>query len=115
MTVGYDAAHSRGETVARALNDIAGLIGEGRDDLPGLHLTDDARALATRARDLTQGMFKILVIGEFKNGKSTLLNAMLGRKTLPAKAAPATAVITLLVPGDRSEVAVFEEGRAEPR
>ena len=40
---------------------------------------------------------------------------MLGRKTLPAKAAPATAVITLLVPGDRSEVAIYETNQAEPR
>jgi hypothetical protein len=115
MIAGFEAAHSRGETIANALNDIALLIGEGREGEPGLGLLDDARALATRAQDLTQGLFKILVIGEFKNGKSTLLNAMLGRKTLPAKAAPATAVITLLVAGDRPEVAIYETTQPTPR
>jgi hypothetical protein len=115
MTAGYGAAHQRSETIARTLHEIADVIGEGTPEQPGLGLIDDARALDTRVRDLTQGLFKILVIGEFKNGKSTLLNAMLGRKTLPAKAAPATAVITLLVAGDRPEVAIYETGSQEPR
>jgi len=87
----------------------------GGELVPGLGFREDAAALAVRARDLSQGLFKIIVLGEFKNGKSTLLNGMLGSKTLPAKAAPATAIITVLVYGDKEDVAIFESGATEPR
>ncbi len=122
---GYGAARSTTEAVARSLEGMATLIGEaggepmvlpdGSSVTPGLGLREDAASLLARARDLRQGLFTIIVVGEFKNGKSTLLNAMLGTKTLPAKAAPATAIITALVYGHREDVAIYESGRAEPR
>lgn len=37
--------------------------------------------------------FKVIVLGEFKRGKSTFINAMLGEEVLPAFATPCTAVI----------------------
>jgi GTPase SAR1 family protein len=37
--------------------------------------------------------FKVLVLGEFKRGKSTFINAMLGEEILPAYARPCTAII----------------------
>jgi hypothetical protein len=40
--------------------------------------------------------FRVMVVGEFKRGKSTLINAMLGADVLPAYARPATAVLTEL-------------------
>jgi GTPase SAR1 family protein len=40
--------------------------------------------------------FRVMVVGEFKRGKSTLINAMLGGDVLPAYARPATAVLTEL-------------------
>src|SRR5437588_11983051 len=104
---GYTLARQTTETVSQALRDIAVLIGTPRTDpgtletgdvvVPGLGFDEDSSALATRARDLSHGLFTIIVLGEFKNGKSTLLNGMLGSKVLPAKAAPATAIITVLV------------------
>jgi hypothetical protein len=125
MTAGYEAARRKGELVAGALRDLAALIGDtssqpltletGGQLTPGLGFTEDAAALRARARDLSQGLFTIIVLGEFKNGKSTLLNGMLGSKTLPAKAAPATAIITELVYGESDRVAIFETGAAEPR
>jgi GTP-binding protein EngB required for normal cell division len=121
---GYESARLAGEAVVATVQDIATLIGEPKAEIslesgervaPGLGLNEDAAALLARARDLGQGLFTIIVLGEFKNGKSTLLNAMLGSKTLPAKATPATAIITVLVGGEHSEVSVFETGRSEPR
>jgi ribosome biogenesis GTPase A len=40
--------------------------------------------------------FRVMVVGEFKRGKSTLINAMLGADVLPAYSRPATAVLTEL-------------------
>jgi hypothetical protein len=37
--------------------------------------------------------FKVIVLGEFKRGKSTFINALLGEEILPAFATPCTAVI----------------------
>ena len=43
---------------------------------------------------------KILVVGQFKQGKSTLINALLGETILPAYSTPCTAVITELKYGE---------------
>jgi hypothetical protein len=40
--------------------------------------------------------FVVLVAGEFKTGKSTTINAMLGQKVLPAWAVPTTAVLCVV-------------------
>ena len=58
--------------------------------------------LETQCKELSEGIFQLIVLGEFKNGKSTLLNSFLGAKILPAKQAPATAVITRIHHGDPS-------------
>lgn len=44
--------------------------------------------------------FKVLVLGEFKRGKSTLINALLGAEILPAYAKPCTAIINEIKWGD---------------
>jgi GTPase SAR1 family protein len=71
--------------------------------------------LRRRAADIRQGLFSIVVIGKFKHGKSTLINALLGREVVRARAIPTTAIITMLVHGDRSDVAIYEAQRTEPR
>jgi GTPase Era involved in 16S rRNA processing len=81
----------------------------------GLGMTTEARFLLERAEKLRQGIFTLLVMGEFKHGKSTLLNAMLGAKVLVARNLPTTAVICVLVYGEKQEVAIYEDGQAEPR
>jgi GTPase SAR1 family protein len=125
MEGGYSAAQQKVQALLVALRSVARLVGDpaqapvaltaGGEVLPGLGLTSDAANLSIRARDMEQGIFKVLVLGEFKNGKSTLLNAMLGHKTLPARAAPATAILTELVYGESEAVLVFEAEKPEPR
>ncbi|HEY7347504.1 MAG TPA: dynamin family protein [Ktedonobacterales bacterium] len=122
---GFSATQQKVQALLAVLRDAATLIGEpgqapvalktDGQALPGLGLISDAASLRIRADDIEQGIFKVLVLGEFKNGKSTLLNAMLGHKTLPARAAPTTAIITELVYGEREDVAIYEAGKATPR
>jgi GTPase SAR1 family protein len=47
--------------------------------------------------------FKAIVIGEFKRGKSTFINALLGDEILPAFATPCTAVINEVKYGEKEK------------
>ncbi|MGB8365207.1 MAG: dynamin family protein [Rhizomicrobium sp.] len=51
------------------------------------------RGLAERLR---QGQLQLAVVGQFKRGKSTLLNAILGAKVLPSAVTPLTAIPTFI-------------------
>jgi GTPase SAR1 family protein len=60
-------------------------------DLDSPSLADPLVKLETRV--LSDG-FTIMVLGEFRRGKSTLINALLGQHVLPAFAWPTTAIIS---------------------
>ncbi|MFT3803599.1 MAG: dynamin family protein [Burkholderiaceae bacterium] len=65
-------------------------------------------------RKLERRTFNVLVAGEFKRGKSSLINAMLGAQVLPTGVVPVTSIVTLLqnTPSEFVEVA-WESGRTE--
>ncbi len=90
-------------TLAAALNSLASL-GTDRDRERLLALLD--RLEAARLR--------VLVVGEAKRGKSTLINALLGRDVLPSGVTPLTAVATTVRHGDDSRIEVaFLDGHVE--
>jgi hypothetical protein len=69
------------------------------------------RRAAERARE---GRFVVLLLGCFSSGKSTLLNALLGRPVLPVKVNPCTAILTEVVHGDEAGVRVrHRDGHVE--
>jgi GTP-binding protein EngB required for normal cell division len=55
------------------------------------------QSLGARVRD---GLFYVACVGQFKRGKSTLINALLNRDILPAGVVPVTAVVTVLRHGE---------------
>ena len=59
------------------------------------------------SRRLHTDQLRILFLGEFKRGKSTLINAMLGKKILPAWAIPTTAIICEVRWGETPRAFVF--------
>jgi len=59
-------------------------------------LAADARALAGR---VLEGRFFVACVGQFKRGKSTLLNALVGSDVLPTGVVPVTAIVTVLRSG----------------
>jgi septin family protein len=72
--------------------------------------------LRHRATKLRENRFSIVIVGEFKRGKSTVLNALLGRPVLPQKAAPCTAIITQITYGEPPQVRVlFADGTPDER
>jgi GTP-binding protein EngB required for normal cell division len=73
------------------------------------------REQITALRDrLAASRLRVLVAGEAKRGKSTLINALLGRDALPSGVTPLTAVTTTVRYGDdeRAEVR-FRDGHDE--
>ncbi len=60
--------------------------------------------------------FNLAVLGEFKRGKSTLINALLDRELLPTGVVPLTSVVTAIAagPGDRLVVR-YADGRSLER
>ncbi|HVT76437.1 MAG TPA: dynamin family protein [Acidimicrobiales bacterium] len=76
---------------------------------------DEIRARARRLVErLSAGRFHISVLGEFKRGKSTLINALLGADILPTGVLPLTAVITEVSFGDAGAVVEYLDGHRQP-
>lgn len=70
------------------------------------------RQLGDLRERLVRGRFHLAVLGQFKRGKSTLLNALLGDAVLPTAVVPLTAIPTFLRPGSRLEARVeFQDNR----
>ena len=76
-----------------AIGDLRALL--GRLDAAG----DDLDALKQALRDL-EGIFMLVVCGEFNSGKSSLLNAMLNAKVMLEGVTPTTDRITIVTYGD---------------
>src|ERR1700691_5606755 len=68
--------------------------------LAGLATEFGAQQIASTARTIanriSEGRFYVACVGQFKRGKSTLLNALIGRAILPAGVIPVTSVPTIL-------------------
>ncbi len=74
----------------------------------------DRDALAALRDRLESARLRVLVAGEAKRGKSTLVNALLGRDILPVGVTPLTAVATTVTQGDGESITVtFGDGRSE--
>jgi GTP-binding protein EngB required for normal cell division len=70
---------------------------------------------AARER-VTERRFNLVVLGEFKRGKSSLINALLGEEALPTGVVPLTSAITVVRHGPRPRLLVYhEDGRADER
>lgn len=71
----------------------------------------EAARASRLAERLRSGRFVISVAGEFKRGKSTLVNALLGDEVLPAGVLPLTAIPTEVRFGDAAVVVEHLDGR----
>jgi hypothetical protein len=74
-----------------------------------------AREAAELEERLAKGRFFVACVGQFKRGKSTLLNALLGRPLLPTGVVPVTTAVTVLIHGPTVTARVrFGSGRCLP-
>lgn len=72
--------------------------------LGALSIAAEINQLAGR---ITEGRFFVACIGQFKRGKSTLLNALVGESILPTALVPVTTVPTVLRHGAQREARVL--------
>ncbi len=63
---------------------------------------------------LEEGLLRVAVLGQFKRGKSTLVNALLGTAVLPTGITPITAIPTFIRAAARTSARISFAGGKEP-
>jgi GTP-binding protein EngB required for normal cell division len=71
--------------------------------------TEELQALLVK---LAEDHFHLAVVGQFKRGKSSLMNAVIGREVLPTGVLPLTSAITTLCYGPKDRVVLRHRGWA---
>ena len=115
------ASRSRGLKLVSASKANAGAADELRDLLDrfrrlceesGEGFSDSLTRVAELQERLSAERFHLAVLGQFKRGKSTLLNALLSEPLLPTGIVPLTSIPTFLLAGGTRTVRVFfQDGR----
>ncbi len=78
------------------------------EKLGARQVAEEARELAAR---VSEGRFYLACIGQFKRGKSTLINALVGEPILPVGVVPVTAVPTVVRYGPQKQARIqFRDG-----
>lgn len=93
------------ERLAEAASQLASVAGARN---PGV-----AERAATLGERFREGRFHVSVLGEFKRGKSTFVNALVGEEVLPTGVVPVTAVTTEVRYGEPAALVVFGDGREQ--
>jgi predicted GTPase len=107
ITVGLQPEHTP-LAVSELTSDVDGAarllrLAQLADELGSSRIADEARNLAGR---ISEGRFYVACIGQFKRGKSTLINALIDNPVLPVGFTPVTAVPTVIRFGDRRRARV---------
>jgi len=68
--------------------------------------------LSSLLTKLQENRFNLVMLGAFKRGKSTLINALLGEPLLPTAVVPLTSVVTIIEYGEQLKIEViFQNGQ----
>jgi predicted GTPase len=80
---------------------------EGTDG--GLALTNAIESLNNETMKLKDSKFRIMILGDFNRGKSTILNVLLGKELLPMGVTPTTSIPTHIIHGTEESVKVYKK------
>jgi len=81
----------------------------------GSGFTASSSRLTELRQRLLQGRFHLAVLGQFKRGKSTLLNALLGEEVLPMALVPLTAIPTFIQYGQVPQAKAYFQDERQPK
>ncbi len=87
---------------------------EARLGTLGEEFAATAKELDGLSERLQAGRFHLAVVGQFKRGKSTLLNALLGEELLPVSVIPLTALPTFIQYGPKPTAKVSFRNEKQP-
>jgi small GTP-binding protein len=68
--------------------------------------TGNERLLAVKEQ-LISNHFNLVVLGQFKRGKTTLINSLVGNEILPSSVVPLTSIVTILKFGNKVQCTIF--------
>jgi GTPase SAR1 family protein len=113
------------DRVARVRHEVANCLNQMATDLQTaeaaakigsgeLGFDRDLADLTKAGQNLQQGVFRLMVLGDMKRGKSTFLNALIGENILPSDVNPCTALLTVLRYGEEKKVTVHFKGDRSP-
>lgn len=110
-------ARTRSE-ISKHLSELATTLhqaeAEGEKASGKLGLDADQEDIKIASQNLRQGVFRLLVLGDMKRGKSTFLNALIGENLLPSDVNPCTALLTVLKYGQEKKVTIYYKGERRP-
>ncbi|NEO93314.1 MAG: dynamin [Moorea sp. SIO3G5] len=105
--------------IASNLNQIKNTLEQsesaGEQNSGKLGLDRDIEDIYKVSKNLQQGRFRLLVLGDMKRGKSTFLNALIGDNLLPSDVNPCTALLTVLCYGAQKKVTVYFNDETLPQ
>ncbi|WP_031291538.1 dynamin family protein [Leptolyngbya sp. Heron Island J] len=105
--------HQMADVLSGLTKVLADTEAESADTSGELGLEQTIEDMHTASQNLRRGVFRLLVLGDMKRGKSTFLNALIGENLLPSDVNPCTALLTVLRYGPEKKVTVhFVDGRA---
>ena len=100
--------------ICRQAPQLSDLLGKTAGIIAGLgpQFLHYHRKLNDLASRFCEGRFHLAVLGQFKRGKSTLLNALTGEPILPVGVVPLTAAPTFLQYGESAKITIqYKDGR----
>lgn len=86
---------------------LGGMLSDASEVINDLNMSTASDNLDNLSKKVNNDTFKIQVIGTFKNGKSTFINALLGENVLPAYSWPCTAVINEVKYGEKKDAILY--------
>ncbi len=92
-----DSVYRFGDLLDTAVRELADL---------GRHFSSDEGKIQLLKERLDEGRFHLAILGQFKRGKSSLLNAFLGEAILPTSVVPLTAIPTFVEYGQERKITI---------
>lgn len=104
------AAQPASAPAAEALARAAAVVAAGRKACDAYGRPDLSDRLAAAERSLARPAVHVVVVGEFKQGKSSLVNALVGATVCPVDDDVATAIPTYVRHGDEPAAELIHDG-----
>ena len=95
----------------RILEEMSGLFEREKDCAAAVYINPDVVKARTETLEAAQResgeAFRVLIIGPYSSGKTSLANALIGEKLLPTDLEPQTALIAELCYGSEKKVTIY--------